>query len=987
MGQRGLVDCEGCRVSANARQNGQTQQHEGVLCGLSFQRTVVVLVGLMLMLGLFNSAFGVMSASAEQTPTPTPTESQAPDGSVAPAQTQPASTNETAATDPANETAGPTASEQPAPEPSSTSAQPAPTTATPEPTVRPRGMVMPMAVAGTTATCSAGTYYSITETGRLYKVTQTTAGFTSTYQATSSTSTTSIGSPGLSWANYGTWANSLGIGKNGQTAYALEVKGSSIYSVKKYSATTGAWTSKDLVGASGYVGKRYEVDGVTMVPVTGAVDPATGKYLVGGFGTKTVDRYETRWVQEQVWVSYYPVGSPYYWSYGYWAWEWVEREVYVGSVQTPVFIVMQYDDATNNFKPLGSMEIEGMSASGLNGDMAFDAAGNLLVIANEGPSGKTSMLSIPATEITRARASSTPILFEGSQSNPKPFGLTGAVDGLAFSSDGRTYIGSDYGVWYGDYGQEAKVRSDYWPNDGYQYGWVTDLASCATPSTISLQKDVVGRYDRGDNFRLVIQQTGDIYGENTTIGYADGIQAETVGPLPAITGTTYTIRETMPTATDANGATVTPNIDAKKYDVTYTCTANGTQFATGTLTSANNYAANITVPNTPSVAVNCVIKNTPKKSLTVRKQWTVDGKDLPLGATPAELPAGYSADLALDDDVTANWNQQYTYPGTKSTVKISETTAAGRCTVKQTLQYFNGQTVNGAIPNTPTLQYGDNTAIVKNEVTCDTKLSLIKKVEGGTAQPSEWTLTAKDPAGTTAVSGAGTASGTVKPDTAFTLAESAGNPLYVPSTTTGGVQQFQCVELDKNGQPTTQYNFTDTADNKVTVPKGAHVQCTIINRTATLTVQKLIEGTNDLQPNQFVFTATPATGVTGLNPVANIPGANTTTTTNTFNVRPGHNYAVTEKSTNPNLAYVNTKVQKLDASGNWVDIDPAAIKVPAGEHWTIRYVNTSPGAPALPLTGGLTGMLPIFGAGSALGILALAAWYVLRRKPTGPLLG
>ncbi|WP_159421374.1 hypothetical protein [Gulosibacter bifidus] len=947
-------------------------------------------------LGLLDASFGLLSASAQTLPpttTPTPTETAQPVEEPA----EPA--GPTASTD-AEATPSESATQDPAVTPSEEGA-PVEPNATPEATtaptseglIRPRGMVSPMSVAGTTATCSAGTFYSITEAGYVYKVNQTSGAFSSTYQANSSTSTTSIGSPGLTYA--GSRANSLGIGKGGSTAYALEANGSQIYAVKTYSAAKGTWTSTDIRNTSGTVGRTYAVDGVTMVPVTGVVDPFTGKYYVGGYGVKSITETRYRWEQQQVWVSYYPVGSPYYYhgspyyyQYGYWTTQWVEVPYTVTTSSTPVFILMEYDEANRTFKSMGSFPITGMASSALNGDMAFDAAGNLLAVANEGSGGLTSVISIPSSEIQRARTSTTPVVFKASQSTPKPFGLTGDVNGLAFSSDGRTYIGSRNGVWYGDYGKESKVRSDYWPNDGYQYGLVTDLASCATPSTISLQKDVVGRYGADDNFRIVIEQSSDIYGENTTTGENPGIQTEQVGPLPAITGTSYTIRETMPRATDASGNPITPPIDATKYDVSYKCSANGTQFASGVLSSSNNYAAQVTVPNTPSVAVNCVITNTPRKALAVRKQWVVDGTVYPLGDTPAGLPAGLTADLILDGQ-PAQWATKYTYDATER-VGINETTTAGRCEVKQSLQYYNGTAMNSGLPYDAGLKYGENTAVIKNEVTCDTKLTLVKQVEGGNAKPEEWSLTAKDPSGATTVSGAGTATATVKPDTQYSLAESTGNPLYVPNKTAAGDVIFTCVETDASGNPISGTDFTDTPDSKVTLPKGADVKCTVVNRTAKLTVQKHVTGDSaTLTPDKFQFTAKPASGVTGLNPVANVPGANTTTTTNTFNVRPGHNYTVTEGTTpgNENLAYVNTAVERLDANGNWVAIDPATIKVPAGEHWTIRYVNTSPGAPALPLTGGLTGMLPIFGAGSALGILALAAWYVLRRKPTGPLLG
>ncbi len=914
-----------------------------------------------LLRGAFGSALALMLAVSA--PMAVSADEAAP-VETAPAESAPAETTpvETEPVEPA-ETAGPRES---APEESTEDEAPLETEADPDTS---DARMSPMAVAGTRASCSPGTFYNITYGGRIYQVASSATG-----QLT--TTNPAIGSPAPRSSN--TQYNGLAIGSNGSTAYAFErgpENSTTVYRVATYNSATGQWTYSDINQTLNYI------------PIAGAADPATGAYLVGGYGTKTVSRQVVVDVFDYVWYSYYPVGHPYYWTYGYYQYEKVGERTETQNVTVRAFLISEWNPTTRTFTEVGWFESEGFNTSGaLNGDMAFDAAGNLFVVTNGVVNGtnRTGIFSVKKADLDAARATAGSGEIPAQVTRPGSFGLSGQVNGLAFNSDGQVWVGSANGVWQGD---PSNWTSSTGGAKGWEYsaGWVTDLASCSSPPTLQLIKDVTDRYADGDQFHLIIERSGQTYAENTTTGDANGIQPDSVGPVPVMAGQQYTIRETDADYVDEDGNLIERGpIDPERYEASYQCSVNGTPIAgaSGELNPDNSHSATITIPKTAGAAVRCVITNTPKSELTVRKQWVIDGEALPLGATPEGLPEGYVADLELDGDIGADWNETYRYD-MGETVTLDEKVESGRCEVESSVQYVNGEKLNAPLDYDFKLEPGSNSAVIKNEVTCDTKLTLIKQVEGGDAEPTEWDLTATDPSSNESLRVNGEGTGEVEPDTEFTLAEEGGPATYVQDLTEGGIGAWTCTEVDADGN-TVESDYADAVDDKVTVPLGAHVQCTTINRTSKLTVLK--EVPDDLEPaatfteGDFTLDVDPGENDYGLVPENDIAGSNVGSGDNTFEVRPGHTYEVSEKSVDPNLAYVNTQVQYLDENGDWHDIDPSEITLEAGQHLTIRFVNVPPGSVPLPLTGGFAGMLPVVGGGAVLAALAAATWYVTRRK-------
>lgn len=410
----------------------------------------------------------------------------------------------------------------------------------------------------------------------------------------------------------------------------------------------------------------------------------------------------------------------------------------------------------------------------------------------------------------------------------------------------------------------------------------------------------------------------------------------------------------------------------------------------------------------------------PDRNLVVDKYWVIDGGD---PVADGQQPEGITAELQLSGPDGAapsaqDWGTHREGYEINEPVNISETVTispemVGCQVVSQEVTKVNGTDQSGteigddAAPYEHQIEGWDvaadgsqsvrktNTVEVTNTVECESRLELVKSIDPdgdgevlGNASPTDWTLTGSSteaPADLQEVTGempdASTpVSGVVAQDTAYVLSESDAHPEYVQQG------EWQCVTAtgrDSNGALT--FGDPVAAESATTqVGRGGVVRCTVTNETAKLTVLK--EVPDDLDPtapfdeSDFTLDIDPGANELGLTPQNGVPGSNVASETNSFSVRPGHTYQVSEKSVDPDLAYVNTQVQYLDENGDWHDIDPSEITLEAGQHLTIRFVNVPPGSVPLPLTGGFAGMFPVVGGGAVLAALAAAAWYVTRRK-------
>ncbi|MCA1006814.1 DUF11 domain-containing protein [Rhodococcus hoagii] len=206
-----------------------------------------------------------------------------------------------------------------------------------------------------------------------------------------------------------------------------------------------------------------------------------------------------------------------------------------------------YDPGTNSVVP-GDVKVNvTTSRPGTNGDIAFDAAGNLYIVSSG--SGEGLVYSVPGPINANSTVTAT-----ATTGKSKAFA---SATSIAFGSDGYLYVGRT--------GSKDLTRVD--PATGATVKTLSsmemyDLGSCSDPYSIELRKDLpAGRVADGDQFLLEVTGGGVSTGNTaTTTGSATGVQPVKVGPLLGLPGTEYTIKETA-----KNGA------DLANYNVTWQC--------------------------------------------------------------------------------------------------------------------------------------------------------------------------------------------------------------------------------------------------------------------------------------------------------------------------------------------------------------------------------------------------------------------------------
>lgn len=661
--------------------------------------------------------------------------------------------------------------------------------------------------------------------------------------------------------------------------------------------------------------------------VAGAVSLSTGKYMFGGF---TSDGK-----QFKIW-RYNPGEST--------------RFTYVGYINT------------------------GSSASATNGDMAFDNSGNLFVVRGSGSS--TTVYSITAANLAAASGG----LITSSQS--ASFETMSNVNGVAFDADGRAFLGAgselrryDMPNWSG----KQTITDDMSSS--------TDLASCGSPATITIKKDVRGRVNAADQFALTLSQSGTTLGQATTTGSNTGVQTAQIGPLPTVRGATLAFSEA-----GSNGANLT------NYASSYTCTVDDLPLtpavsgtgASGTVTiPASGQSVVCTFTNAPlltTVTVHKTVQDAAGKSPAPGVGWTVGAatsgtQNGSVTSTPNAATQQTGADGA------ASWTIKHSAVNTTTDITVSESTTQpipykfveATCIVvtlagderEVTLPNEAGAKLQGIAPGSTV----DCTFVNKKLAT---NLTLVKKVSYGDAAATSWTLSATGPQGSLAgpqgKTGSAGASAPVTPAVAYQLAETGGPNTYV--------QQGAWACVNQGGET------VGVTNDRVTVTAGDQVTCTVTNATAKLTLLKKTADGSGLKPADFTLTGTPAAGfaLAGLSTA----GSTTANANNTFEVRPAHTYTLAETNESGTIAYRNLALQKLKpgtdpaVDANWENVGSAEVKVAAGEYAVYRFVNDKMPAVVLPLTGGTASdIFLLLGGAIVSAIVAVAAWRAARRMKRG----
>jgi LPXTG-motif cell wall-anchored protein len=570
--------------------------------------------------------------------------------------------------------------------------------------------------------------------------------------------------------------NGLGIGSGGGPIYAYQRSGDNADKAKifKYDSSTGTWSSQMTNAFS---------TGLHNFLVAGAVDLNTNAYLFGGF-TKNGTQFK-------LW-KYTGSGTPTY---------------------------------------LGYLDTSANAGGASNGDMAFDAAGNLFVV--RGSAFNTTVFSVTAANL--ANANGGKITSSGSST----FNTTNNVNGVAFDASGKAYLGSGSTLqsftmpsWTGS----ATVTTGL--NDS------TDLASCSSPATITLEKDVKGRVNSSDQFALSLDQGTTNLGKNTTTGTATGVQDQRVGPLPTARNTTVSFSEVAAPGTGT---------DLTQYATTWACKVDGTLTKSGTGTTGT-----MPIPSSGQ-AVLCQFVNSPLLAkVTIHKQlqeasgadagvgsnWPVSATLANTSGTVTMLNAGTVNTNSSGD---SSWTAKFGTTSASTDIKVSEQQkdgyafASGKCTVTHldgttastNLTSANAQTVAG-------VKAGDQVDCTYTNKLSKAKLTLVKKVNnqyGGTATASDFTLTA---AGKDTVTGKGD-SDAVKDQSVtpgeYTLSESGGGAGYVQDGA------WIC-------------DNATVSNSEVNLTAGSDVTCTVTNKDvpAKLTLKKVVKG-GTAAPGDFTLTA------------------------------------------------------------------------------------------------------------------------------------
>jgi len=528
------------------------------------------------------------------------------------------------------------------------------------------------------------------------------------------------------------------------------------------------------------------------------------------------------------------------------------------------------------------------------------------------------------------------------------------------------------------------------PTGMTQTGEVEDHALKINAPTITVQKNIERRVGFSDQFALSLRQGSTTLGTATTSGNSTGLQTQQVASIPVLPGQTYTYGETMA----AGSAGVLADYNSQSQ-----CTISYTDSSSETLPMQQGSQGTIAVPAYQAAkgvpTINCVISNAAKAAdFTANKVWVINGQRVNQGSQPEGLTA--QARVTVNDARDLAWGTKLEGLRSGQSIGFNETTSivAGMpgCKITdQKITQLNGASVNRALPADLTMQTGSNTVTITNTVDCVSTVTLSKQVVGGAANPQSWTLSALNQAGAATIEGKSGVRATVPANQRLELAEAGGPAEYVQddsrteaerSAAPRSTGSWQCLAIDTQGKTVPGVLPERAGTNgTVTPPLGSDLRCTAVNRTAQMTLLKFVEnvnGTGTAKPSDWDLTAIPKAGIPGL--ADRTVAGSSTLASNTFQVRPGHEYSVNESShvggytqvafekftgTDPNQS------SQLNDPHNWAKADRKSISAAVETHSVYRFVNRDAPAFALPLTGSTGSWIYVVG-GVLIAVIAVA---------------
>ena len=214
----------------------------------------------------------------------------------------------------------------------------------------------------------------------------------------------------------------------------------------------------------------------------------------------------------------------------------------------------------------------GSSAFGANGDMAFSASGQLVLVADN---------IIYSADLPTALEPSTATI-DAKQVHDMGAGVQG--NGIAFGNLGHIFVSVSGG---GNRIIEVDLPRGQTVNTTSLGNFApTDMASCTFPNTLTLKKDLPeGRHAATDQFALRVQSPSGYQvaqTDATTRGERPGVQPDYAGPVFTNQGDTFRLSETAtgtsdPTRYDESLLCVQVNPDGSTTPVTVTADGQVTQ--------------------------------------------------------------------------------------------------------------------------------------------------------------------------------------------------------------------------------------------------------------------------------------------------------------------------------------------------------------------------------------------------------------------------
>lgn len=469
--------------------------------------------------------------------------------------------------------------------------------------------------------CEPGNFYSITPQGKVYRVQAPVGGTGFTADSTTNPSI-DFGAVRQGTGSY-SQMNGLGIGAGGNVAYAFDRNTSGSrgwFGTRNYDAVT-IYRWDPSAGAQRRTSFVPNVPGMTAGRfVGGAVDPTVSDlFYFGGMSTA--------WLTTQVWQVR--------------------------------FHLWEYNNTTDSVRYIGYAvvhdDLRADPGSG-NGDLAFDSNGNMYLLYHNYYNRDHIVRVVPVTADSIAGANGGQIPTQSVTSISVDAEWNHSFTGLAFNYDGNIIVqnsvgSSDSMVRIVDPNTGATVRGPQRLTGGWPAGY--DLASCNGFPTVELKKDIVDRARDTDQFELEILRASESGGEPLVVsnartsGSATGDQAEQAGPVPAIVGKTYIVRESG--ATEIGGEA--PPAQAEDYDTTLRCTNTSTGGDIN-LTRRSDYEWSFVVPDASPYDVpiiSCTYVNSPNVG---ELKWNKVGEQED-GTTPQPL-GGTTWELKRLDDLEAD---------------------------------------------------------------------------------------------------------------------------------------------------------------------------------------------------------------------------------------------------------------------------------------------------------------------------------------------